>query len=276
MKKSLNLIIVALLFSVAAFALNPSKEYSVKPEEYGMNYKTIKIPTDDGLQLNAWFFPSPQTSYKLIILSGSGDGNMSDMIELAGFFLSLDYSVITYDYRGYGESSDFKINKEFYTYAQFAKDLQAVLTYAKTNYANLPKINLYGKGIGASLSLSIGSSRKIDYIIADSPYSTLESIQQRIHEKQNVDIRLPLGYNKLDMEPQYALAEKGGTALKGILYIAGEKDILYTEKDMKELVKLRKDISKVYIAENATMSNTLLSNKTKYFAAIKDFLKQDK
>ena len=274
--KKLFYVVIALCLFNSAFALNPSRDYSVKPDEYGMNYKTIKIPTDDGLQLNAWYFPSPQTSYKIIVLSGDGNGNMSDLIELAGYFISLDYSVITYDYRGFGESSDFNINKKFYVYAQFSKDLQAVLNYVKTNYANLPKVNLYGKGIGASISLCAGSSRKIDYIIADSPYSTFEGIQQRIKEKQDVDVKLPLGYNKMDMEPQYALAEKANSSLKGILYIAGGKDVLYTEKDMKELMKIRKEISKLYIAEIATSSNTMSSNKTKYFAAIKDLLRQDK
>ena len=71
MKISGILIIVALFLNVTSFALNPSKEYSVKPDEYGMNYKTIKIPTDEGLQLNAWYFPSPQTSYKKCSLTSA-------------------------------------------------------------------------------------------------------------------------------------------------------------------------------------------------------------
>ncbi len=274
--KKIFYLIITLLSCNPLFALNPSKEYTVKPDEYGMNYKTIKIPTDDGLQLNAWFFSAPQTTYKLIILSDDGEGNMADLIEMASYFISLDYAVITYDYRGYGESSDFKINKSFYIYSQFAKDLQSVLTYTKTNYSNFPKVSLYGKGIGASLSICAACTKKIDYVIADSPYSSFESIQQRIKEKQDVDVKFPLGYNKTDMEPIFALAEKSTSSLKGILFIAGAKDMFYTDKDMKELMKLKKEISKLYSVENATASNTMSINKKKYFEMIKDFLKSDK
>src|SRR4051812_11891797 len=85
----------------AVFALNPSKEYEVKPEKYGMTYKEEKIPTKDGATLNAWFFELPKKTTNWVVISGSGDGNMANEIEIASQFLSAGWNVCTYDYRGY-------------------------------------------------------------------------------------------------------------------------------------------------------------------------------
>ncbi len=275
--KKINLIILLALINTYVFALNPSKEYPVKPDEYGMDYKEVTINTEDSLQLKAWFFKSPNTSYKIIILSDDGNGNMADLIEIASYFLTLNYNVLTYDYRGYGESSDFKINKNFYIYSQFEKDISAAINYVKKNYPDMPQISLYGTGIGASLSICAGLNKKIEKIIADSPYTTLIEVQKKLKEKKFLDVRMPIGYNKIKLEPKHAFESNNiSTYLKGIMFIAGQDDEIYTPKDMKTLSKMVKNIPvKIYIAKNSTIKNTFLSDKEKYFAEIKDFLKEE-
>ncbi len=99
MKKIFILLIVAFWCSSAS-ALNPSKEYKVKPEKYGMTYKEERISTKDGATINAWFFENTKKTTNWMIISGSGDGNMSDDIEIAGQFLSAGWNVCMYDYRG--------------------------------------------------------------------------------------------------------------------------------------------------------------------------------
>ena len=71
---------------------------------------------------------------KYIIISSSGDGNMSDNLEIAAQFISNGYHVMLYDYRGYGKSGDFKINNDFFIYPQFVKDLQAACDYAHNHF----------------------------------------------------------------------------------------------------------------------------------------------
>src|SRR5438876_11579267 len=113
-----KIIISALLMSLSAglFALNPSREYKIKPTKYGMTYKEEKVNTKDGATLNAWFFDSPKRTTNWVVVSASGDGNMSDNIELAGQLLSGGWNVCMYDYRVYGSSSDFQIDSDTYIY----------------------------------------------------------------------------------------------------------------------------------------------------------------
>lgn len=271
--KKIVLLFTVLLFSFCSFGLNPSREYSVLPSDYGMSYDTISVTTEDGLILKGWFFKATEAnSYKIIILSDDGNGNMADNLEIVSNFITLGYNVVTYDYRGYGKSSDFNINNNFFIYAQFQKDLEAVIGYVNKYHAKMRTIHLYGMGIGAGLSLSVGANHtEIGKIIADSPYSNFEEMKLITKQVSGVEALFPLAYNKNYLEPTYALSAKGGT-LSGILIIAGENETIFTAKIAKKISNIRSSISTVYIVKGATAASTFSSNKAKYFEEIKKFL----
>ncbi|HNW97271.1 MAG TPA: alpha/beta hydrolase [Bacteroidales bacterium] len=257
----------------SAQALNPSRTYSVSPSDYGMTYEEVSITTEDNVTLFGWFFKTTEASTKVMIMSDDGNGNMADNFELASNFITLGYNVLMYDYRGYGKSSDFTINNNFFIYAQFQKDIEAAIDYIKKYQAKLRSINLYGIGIGAGLSLSVGANHaEITKIIADSPYNNFENMKKVIKEINGADALFPLAYNKNYLEPTYALESKGGT-LAGIFFIAGENENIFNQKIAKELSKIRSSISSTYIVKGATMSTTFSSNKSKYFDEISNFLK---
>lgn len=272
--KRVFILSILILTGICTFALNPKKDYAITPADYGMTYEEISIPTEDNLTLYGWFFKATEAnSYKIIILNDDGDGNMADLIEVASQFLALGYNVVTYDYRGYGKSSDFTINKNFFIYSQFEKDVEAALGWVKKYQSKMRTVHMYGCGIGAGLSLGVGANHsEVGKIIADSPYNNFENMKNTIKEVNGVDALFPLGYNKNTMEPTYALESKGGT-LGGILLIAGENEKIFTAKIAKEIAKIRSGISSVYIVKEATAATTFTSDKKKYFEEIKNFLK---
>lgn len=110
MKRFIIIPSLLLLITSSLFALKPSREYKVTPDKFGMQYKEEKIKTSDGAVLNGWFFELSKKSPNWVVISGTGDGNMADHIEIVNSFLSAGYNVVTYDYRGYGTSSDFTID----------------------------------------------------------------------------------------------------------------------------------------------------------------------
>ncbi|NLL27515.1 MAG: alpha/beta hydrolase [Bacteroidales bacterium] len=261
------------VFSVSIFALNPSAKYSVTPADYSLNYEEVTIKTSDNVNLKAWLYKPAEVSYKMIILSDDGNGNMADLIEIATNFVSLGYNVLTYDYRGFGESDPFDIHPDFYIYTQFALDLNAALDYVRKFHSKCRNVFLYGQGIGASLSLAIGATRcnEISKIIADSPYSTLESVQKAIKSATGKDVKVPLGFDKAQLEPKFALQSKGGS-LNGILLIYGKLDPVYNASMIKEISGIRSSITKTYVIKNADQTTTFTTSKEDYFKQIKSFL----
>lgn len=268
--KKLIVLSIFTFCSLQLFALNPSKDYPILPSEYGMDYKEVRIPATDGVMLNAWVFKPSSESKKFIIMSDDGNGNMGDNIEIAAQFLSIGYNVLMYDYRGFGKSDSFAINKKFFIYPQFTKDIIGVIEYTRKYHTTI--FDLYGMGMGAGLSLSVGANRpEVRRIIADGGYASFEQTKARYKEKKNEDVLMPLAYDKMFMEPQYALAEKGNQ-LFGILYIVGEKDELFSPADVKALIKVHPKNTATYIVPGVTSDADFATNKNEYFNQIKKFI----
>ncbi|MEZ5014046.1 MAG: alpha/beta hydrolase [Chitinophagales bacterium] len=258
----------------STIGLNPQKEYDITPADFGLIFDTIRIPTDDGASLFGWhLYPgekNDKSQKKSVIISCDGNGNMANGLEQAGKFLGLGYHVFMYDYRGYGASSDFNVSKKFFIYQQFATDLTAVIDYVKKYHALL-SIDLYGWGIGGGLSLGVGANNlKVHHIIADNPYTTFETIQNRYEAKSGTRIMMPIGYNVTLLEPKMAL-EDNGDHLRSILLIIGENGSIMTYNDMLELQAMKKKITTIYVVKGVDNDKNFSSNRDEYFKQIKAF-----
>jgi pimeloyl-ACP methyl ester carboxylesterase len=262
--------IVLLFITVQTYALNPSREYKIKPEKYGMGYKEEKIGTKDGALLNAWFFVVPGKHVtNWIVMSGSGDGNMADDLELASQFLSAGWNVCMYDYRGYGSSSEFAIDPDTYIYPQFATDLNAVLDYLRKTRA-ITKYDLYGRNIGGGLSIGVGSQRPdTRKVIADGPWTSLEQMKKKLKEKRSKDVVTPFGFDK-NNEPLFG-CDRNIPHLKFVLVIVSAQDDLINPQDIAQL----KCVTSTYIVKSsATNADNFSADKNAYFEKIKAFLAQ--
>ncbi len=273
--KRISSFILFFLISVIAFGLNPKKNYEIKPDQFGMEYEVQKISTEDGLQLHAWYFaPSDPKSIKCMIISHDGKGNMEDMIELAGNFLSLGYHVITYDYRGYGKSDDFEISDRFYIYAQFAKDVEAAIEHVRKKINGIRQIDLYGEQIGAGLSIAVGAGQHthVRNIIVDSPYYSMENIREKYMQEKGENMLVPVGFDKNTFEPAHAMNMQNA-GRKRFMFIAGKDDKIYTKGVVKDLEKMT-DKGYIYLVKNATAETTFTSDRQAYFRELKKFLNQ--
>jgi dienelactone hydrolase len=270
--KYIGLFILIITLSVVLTSLRPEKDYAITPAEFGVKYSEVSFKTKDGLNLKGWFFSPEKKSGTIVVLSHDGEGNMSSMIEIASNFTSLGYNVLTYDYRGFGGSDDFKINNQFVIYPQFAKDLDAAIDFAHASY-EVNQVFLYGKGIGASLSICAASGRRdVQKAIADSPYDELNNYQKLIKEIKGEDIMIPLAYDKSQLDPQFALSGKYAKTSQ-YLIINGAEDQLCSVKILKSLAKINPDNVQLNTVKKADYSTTFSSDKTAYFKVISEFLK---
>lgn len=267
LSKLLLSVAVLMASSLNLIALNPSREYKVTPDKFGMQYKEEKVKTSDGAMLNAWFFELAKKSPNWVVISGSGDGNMADNLEIVNSFLSAGYNVATYDYRGYGSSSDFKIDPDLFIYPQFITDLNAVLDHLRKSRA-ITKFDLYGLNIGAGLSIGVGANRpETKRIIADGPWTSLEGMKSKLKERTGKEVTMPFGFDK-NHEPIYAF-EKPKGALKQVLVIISSQDPIVGPSDVKSI----KGVSEVYVVKNSpTNADNFSTDKNAYFEKISKFL----
>lgn len=257
----------------SGLALNPSKEYKVLPDKYGMKYKEELVATPDGAKINTWFFECPKKVNNNIIISGSGDGNMADNLELINSFLSAGYNVLAYDYRGYGKSSDFKIESDVYIYPQFIVDLNTAIDYLK-KLRSTGKFDFYGINIGAGLSLGVGANRiETRRIIVDGPWGSLEAMKEKIKKVQGKDVVIPFGFDK-NYEPVYGL-ENPKTKIQSVLIFVSPKDELISVAEVKAIANAKgiKAVTEVYqVKKSPNNSQNFSTDKNAYFEKINELL----
>ncbi|HNS13364.1 MAG TPA: alpha/beta hydrolase [Bacteroidia bacterium] len=265
--KKLLVFFAAFIISGTLSALNPSREYAVRPDKYGMDYKEEKITLKDGAVINAWFFETSKKTTNWIVISDDGDGNMADNIEICSQFLSAGWNVAMYDYRGFGASSDFNIDPDTYIYPQFVEDLNGILDYLRKSRA-VTKFDLYGQYIGGGLALGVGANRpETRKMIADGPWLELEGMKKKLKEVKQKDVIIPFGYDK-NKEPIYG-CDKSRANIKGVMIIVSPNDELLTPVDMKPL---RCTTYTYVVTESPSNAKNFETDKNAYFEKVNKFL----
>ena len=273
MKTPIIALLFTLLLSGAANALNPSRTYKQKPEKYNMKYEAKKVKTNDGnAELNVWYFPSKKKTTRLVLIAHNGEGNMADYLKRADQFLNTS-NVVMFDYRGYGESSEFEIDNNMYIYPHFQDDMETMIDHCRKQH--VATFDLYGFGIGGGLALGVGFGRvEMNKIIADTPFLSMEDLESRFESWED-PMEVPFsGYEKKN-EPLTALTDSPGKNLKGVQLIIGSNDKLADKESMNKLQKLApKIVSKdIYVVENPDRLDNFSVDQKAYAEVMLEFLK---
>ncbi|ARS35674.1 alpha/beta hydrolase family protein [Pontibacter actiniarum] len=226
------LLVIILLFSIDSYAIKPVREYVTTPDSLGMNYKQQVVRTPDGYDLNTWLIkPAPSKDNKTtLVLAYADGGNMPYWLYHIKALTESGYTVVAFDYRGFGKSSDFEINPLNLYYNEFATDLQSVLGWTKKSIkGNRTGILAFSMGtIVATLALQ---QEKADFLIGEGYVYDPTAYVAKIKALKNRDIILPKG------------AANYTSQLKRIQYdmllVAGEKDEFTTVEDSEKIAQQR-------------------------------------
>jgi hypothetical protein len=153
--------------------LHPSRNVATTPASIGLNFTELRFADDaTGLpQLNGWLIPAAAgnaltpSAPTALVLHGA-DGSIADALPRALTLHNAGLNVLLFDYRGYGRSVG-----QHPTEATMQQDSDAALNWLLSTQ-HIPSQNtiLYGKGIGASLAVTLAAQHHdIPAIILDAP-----------------------------------------------------------------------------------------------------------
>ena len=176
--KSFVILLFALFSGIGnCHAIIPDTVYIRKPESMGLIYKNLEVITNDGYKIETWFFPaqSPLSEGELRDLNGNrrtyetqnetkrptiivcnGDaGNMAYFqLYLAKSWTSRGFNVVTFDWRGFGKSSPFAMDRNYLCYTEMLEDYRAVVrTTSEQEEVLNGAIAVVGWSTGAYLSM---------------------------------------------------------------------------------------------------------------------------
>ncbi|WP_425639654.1 alpha/beta hydrolase [Algoriphagus yeomjeoni] len=192
--KNTAISIFLLLFSFnQVSAINPDREYIRTPDSLNWSYQQLDIHTSDGFRLNTWIYKAKQENNKdtILILAYPDAGNMSYFVYHAAILANSGYTVVTFDYRGFGKSQNFEIQKEYLYYKEFAWDLEAVVDIISNKFPN-KKLGIWAMSMGTTIASRAYPQIKnqIDFIIGEGFVTDLGEIVN-YYDEQGKEILLP-------------------------------------------------------------------------------------
>lgn len=228
-----NILLVFILFlSFDCYAIKPVKEYITTPDSLGMNYKQQVVKTPDGYDLNTWLIkPAPSKDNKTtLVLAYADGGNMSYWLYHIKALTESGYTVVAFDYRGFGESSDFEINPLNLYYNEFATDLQSVLRWTKKNIKE-NKTGVLAFSMGTIVATLALQHEKVDFLIGEGYVYDPTAYVAKIKALKGRDIVLPKGADNYTSQLKRIKC--------GMLLVAGEKDEFTTVEDCEKIAQQR-------------------------------------
>ncbi|MDR2205857.1 MAG: alpha/beta hydrolase [Flavobacteriaceae bacterium] len=122
--------------------------------------KSVEILTEDHYPISAHLFEPENSNGKILLINSATGVKQQIYFSFAHFFSEKGFTVITYDYRGIGESKPKKLKKFKADMRIWGRlDFKAMTNFIKENYPNFRKYCL-GHSIGA-LILGMNEDSKI-------------------------------------------------------------------------------------------------------------------
>ncbi|WMN07074.1 alpha/beta fold hydrolase [Marivirga arenosa] len=163
--------ILLFLLPLNLMAIDPDPKYILTPDSIGWEYEQLVLNTPDGNDLNTWIYAPNAENEKdeVLILAYPDAGNMSYFVYHASVLANLGYTVITFDYRGFGKSSDFEIKSDHLFQTEFSIDLKTVVQFAANRFEN-KNIGIWAWSMGTMVTTYSWPSIKdtVDFLIFDA------------------------------------------------------------------------------------------------------------
>lgn len=157
---------------------HPSVAVQKTPASAGLAFDPVAFAvTDAGTpRLKGWWIPAAQGAglgrLTVVYLHGQ-DGNIADTVNAVTQLHMAGANVLTFDYRGYGESQFARPSER-----NWRQDAEWALQYLNgTRQINAGSIVLYGSGLGANLALEVAVQHPdLAGVVADSPMTDPTSV----------------------------------------------------------------------------------------------------
>ena len=140
------------------------------PRDHGLEYEPLTLVTPDGERLDAWFVPKAQAQASVLILHGNA-GNISHRLDTIAMFHRLGYSVLIFDYRGYGRSTGKPSEAGLYRDAQTAWD-------TLTRQRGIPPkhIILFGESLGGGVASWLAAREHPGALVLSSAFISVPEL----------------------------------------------------------------------------------------------------
>lgn len=150
---------------------HPSKTVQTTPATADIPFEDVRFGTTEAgeTQLTGWWIPALKErkySQQTLLFLHDGSGSIGDTLPYVALLHNLGINLLVFDYRGFGQSKQSRPSED-----ALNQDAEAALTYlSETRHVPLNAVVLYGKGIGASIAVTLAEKHHaLPALILDNP-----------------------------------------------------------------------------------------------------------
>ena len=145
------------------------------PRDFGFDYEPLTIKTADGERLRAWLIPgtehsAPGTQHPLVVYFHGNGANLSNWTPIVCGIARQGYSVLAFDYRGYGVSSGNPTETGLY------RDVDAILSHVWAQIRPSKRVVYWGRSLGVSMAAYAATRNPPAGLILESGFPDARSL----------------------------------------------------------------------------------------------------
>lgn len=150
-----------------------TREMDRDPGDAGLDFEEIRLPVA-GYETHAWYVPL-QNHRGVVLFSHGNAGNLSGRLESIGLLRSMGFSVLAYDYGGYGFSTGSPSEQRLYA------DIRAMWDYL-INVKQIPpsEIVLFGRSLGAAPTAELAQSVTPGAVVLESAFLSVPDVARNM------------------------------------------------------------------------------------------------
>ena len=166
--------LVGLVWGQRFLVYHPMSDVAHTPQEEGLAYEEVTLPTRDGERLAAWWIPAEGAGRGTILYIHGNAGNLGHRVRIAKMLHTLGVDLLLFDFRGFGRSTGRPTERGTYL------DVEAAWAYlVDTRGISPDRIVIYGRSLGGPIAAHLAAEVDAAGLVLDS---TFESIPRLVED----------------------------------------------------------------------------------------------
>lgn len=221
--------------------------------------EVVSFETSDGLVLAGWFLQATLADHAatVIVFNGNG-GNRSDRVALARALGSKGYSVLLFDYRGYGQ------NPGRPSEDGLLADGQAAVAYLDSRGdVDHDRIVYFGESLGAAVAIGTALLRSPAVLVLRSPFTSLPDA---------ASVHFPFLPASVLLTDRYPNEDLVGDIGAPVLVIAGSEDRTVPQDQSERVFAAAQHPKRLVVLEGSDHNDQRLTSGSEVVDEVATFI----
>lgn len=153
----------------------PVKDLDASPDELNIAYEDVYVRAADDVTIHAWYIAADSSPGGAVLFCHGNAGNISHRLETIDFLQRLGFSILIFDYRGYGMSTGEPSESGVYNDARSCYEwLKAEKGFAAED------IVVFGRSLGGAVAIDLASKVPCRALVVESSFTSAADMARKI------------------------------------------------------------------------------------------------